>query len=273
MIEIVGGGLIGLSCAWELGRRGIDAVVYEREPMGVESSSWAGAGMLAPDAEIFPDGLWQAIANESAAMYPAWVAALGGAVDFVAANQGSEGHVNPRDLVRELSAKVRVLQRRVGSLSELEGEQVVVCAGAWSSQLGELPGVEPVKGYLLAWDGFAPGTLPAILRDGHTYVLQRNGGRVIAGSTEERIGFDMTIDALRIAELQSRAEGLWTPLLGLLPDDAWCGLRPASLDLRPVVRRLDARTVAAYGHYRNGILLAPWTARWVADEIQRQLGK
>ena len=103
--------------------------------------------------------------------------------------------------------------------------------------------------------------------------MQRRGGRVIAGSTEERIGFDMAIDGLRIAELQLRAERLWTPLLGLAPDDVWCGLRPASLDLKPIVRRLDARTVAAYGHYRNGILLSPWTARWVADEIQRQLGK
>ena len=273
MIEIVGGGLIGLSCAWELGRRGIDAVVYEREPLGSGSASWAGAGMLAADGESFPDELWQAIAHESAAMYPAWVAALGGSVDFVAATEASEGQVDPRDLLRELSAKVRVVRRSVASLSELDGEQIVVCAGAWSSQLGAVPAVEPVKGFLLAWDGFAPGTLPAILRDGHTYVLQRRGGRVIAGSTEERIGFDFAMDGLRIGELQLRAERLWTPLVGVVPDDAWCGLRPASLDLRPVLRRLDARTVAAYGHYRNGILLAPWTGRWVADEIQRQLGK
>lgn len=273
MIEIVGGGLIGLSCAWELGRRGIDAIVYEREPMGTGAASWAGAGMLAAATEAFPDEEWRRIAGESAAMYAAWVAAIGGSIDFVPASAAGEGHVDPRDLLRELSARVTVRRREVAALDELNGEQVVVCAGAWASALGDLPAVEPIKGYLIAWDHIAPGTLPGILRDGHTYVLQRRGGRVIAGSTEERVGFDRTMDAARLRELGERAGALWPRLKGLTPDAAWCGLRPASLDLRPIVRRIDARTVAAYGHYRNGILLAPWTARWVADEIQRQLGQ
>lgn len=229
--------------------------------------------MLAAAAEAFPDAEWQRIANESAAMYPEWVAAIGGSIDFVAAGEAGEGHVDPRDLLRELSAQVEVRRRDVASLDELDGEQVVVCAGAWASRLGGMPTVEPIKGYLLAWDGFSPGTLPGILRSGHTYVFQRRGGRVIAGSTEERVGFDRTMDAARLRELGERAVELCPALKGARPDTAWCGLRPASLDLRPVLRRIDQRTVAAYGHYRNGILLAPWTARWVAGEIQRQLGK
>ena len=273
VIEIVGGGLIGLSCAWELGRRGLDAIVYEQDPGGKGSSSWAGAGMLAAHAEAFPDEIWQQNALESAAMYPAWVAALGGAIDFIPESAVGEGHVDPRDLLRELRARVQIERRMISRLDELSGEQIVICAGAWSGLLGPIPLVEPVKGYLLAWDGFAAGSIEAILRDGHSYVFQRRGGRVIAGSTEERIGFDRSIDAARVAELRIRAETLWEPLKGTDPDDVWCGFRPATPDAHPVVRRLDARTVAAYGHYRNGILLAPWTARWVADEIQRQLGK
>lgn len=271
MIEIVGGGLIGLSCAWELQQRGLDVVVYERDLSRTTSSSWAGAGMLGALAETFPDETWRLRALASAAMYPAWVERLGGVVDFSPSGEQADGQVDPRDLLRELNRRVRVEEREVQTLAELSGEQIVVCAGAWG--LTGLPSVEPVKGYLLAWDGIAAGTLKGILRDGHTYILQRNAGRVIAGSTEQRIGFDKTMDEAVIAELLARAERLW-PLLQSIPvAERWFGFRPAAQMDVPELRRLDERIVLAYGHYRNGILLAPWTARWVADEVQRQLGK
>ncbi|MCX6611810.1 MAG: FAD-dependent oxidoreductase [Acidobacteria bacterium] len=271
MIEIVGGGLIGLGCAWELQQRGIDVVVYERDLSRRTSASWAGAGMLGALAETFPDEVWRQRALASAAMYRGWVEALGGSVDFYEGGADADGHVDPRDLLRELSLRVPVKERVVSSLGELEGEQVVVCAGAWG--LPGLPAVEPVKGYLLAWDGLPAGSLRGILRDGHTYILQRENGRVIAGSTEERISFDGSMDAQVISGLRERAEEVW-PLLKTMPvTDCWFGYRPAAAGAVPVLRRLDERVVLAYGHYRNGILLAPWTARWVADEVQRQLGK
>lgn len=271
VIEIVGGGLIGLSCGWELQQRGYDVVVYEMDLSRIKSSSWAGAGMLGAHAESFPDEAWRQRAFESAAMYGAWVERLGGTIDYHAGREGEDGHVDPRDLLRELTKRVAIVDRRVDSLGTLLGEQVVVCAGAWAGTLGGLPLVEPVKGYLLAWDGIAPGTLAGILRDGHTYILQRKNGRVIAGSTEQRIGFDRSMDQNWISELQSRAQSLWPLLKGREVAEVWFGFRPGSES--PVVRRINERVVAAYGHYRNGILLAPWTARWVADEIQRQLGK
>ncbi len=273
VIEIVGGGLIGLSCAWELRRRSFDVVVYEMDRERTGSSSWAGAGMIAAHGETFPDDTWQQRALQSAAMYPSWVTALGGNIDFCPPTPTEDGHVDPRDLLRELDKTTKLEFRKIDHLDDLNGEQVIVCAGAWSSQLGDLPAVEPVKGYLLAWDGIARGSLSSILRDGHTYVFQRQNGRVIAGSTEQRIGFDRSTDPTWISDLQQRAQTLWPPLKGLSFDDSWLGLRPATADGFPVVQRIHSRCIAAYGHYRNGILLAPWTARWVADEVQRQLGK
>ncbi len=44
-VAIVGGGVIGLSMAYELSRRGHDVVVTERERLG-RQSSWAGAGVF-----------------------------------------------------------------------------------------------------------------------------------------------------------------------------------------------------------------------------------
>ncbi len=269
----MGGGLIGLSCAWELQERGREVVVYEREESRRGSASWAGAGMLGALAETFPDEEWQRRALASARMYPEWVKRLGGQIDFVAGGEAFDGHVDPRDLLRELTARVRVEEREVQGLDELQGEQVVVCAGAWASRLAGVPEVEPVKGYILAWDGLPPGQLRGIVREGHTYILQRLSGRIIVGSTEERIGFDAGVDAARVEELRQRAVALVPELGGLPVSDVWFGFRPAAAGDVPVLRRLDERVVLAYGHYRNGILLAPWTARWVADEIQRQLGK
>jgi glycine/D-amino acid oxidase-like deaminating enzyme len=266
VIEIVGGGLIGLSCAWELQHRGLKVVVYERDLSRHQSASWAGAGMLGALQETFPDGIWQARALESARMYPEWVKRIGGDIDFVASGEDADGHVDPRDLLRELTGQVRVVERSVGALSELEGEQIVVCAGAWG--LPGMPQVEPVKGYLIGWDGLPAGSIEGILREGHTYVFQRRRGRVIAGSTEQRIGFDERVEDSLVADLKARAEAVAPILRGRAVAEVWSGFRPACGGDVPLVERLNERVIAAYGHYRNGILLAPWTARWVAGEVQ-----
>ena len=44
---IVGGGVVGLSLAWELARAGRAVHLIERDPNG-EGTSWAGAGILPP---------------------------------------------------------------------------------------------------------------------------------------------------------------------------------------------------------------------------------
>ena len=47
---VVGGGVIGLACAWRLAQRGLDVVVLERDRPGAGASDVA-AGMLAPVGE------------------------------------------------------------------------------------------------------------------------------------------------------------------------------------------------------------------------------
>lgn len=50
-IVIVGGGLIGLLCAWYLAENGENSVLFDRQSVGKESS-WAGGGILSP---LYPD--------------------------------------------------------------------------------------------------------------------------------------------------------------------------------------------------------------------------
>jgi glycine oxidase len=74
-VAVVGGGVIGLSVARELGRRGARVVLIERGELGAESS-WAAAGMLAPQVEAGAADAFFAFASASRDAYPDFARAL-----------------------------------------------------------------------------------------------------------------------------------------------------------------------------------------------------
>ena len=66
---IIGGGIVGLSIARELHKRGArEITVLERGEAGKEAS-WAAAGMLSPDIESSPDGHFYRLCRRSLSMY------------------------------------------------------------------------------------------------------------------------------------------------------------------------------------------------------------
>lgn len=68
---IVGGGVIGLSLAWELNRRGSDVALFERDRLG-RATSWAGAGILPPaNFDTATDPLDQ-LRGLSHQLFPQW---------------------------------------------------------------------------------------------------------------------------------------------------------------------------------------------------------
>lgn len=188
--------------------------------------------------------------------------------------------VNPREIVAALCSVCRALgvslieNRAVENSASLESfDASVIAAGAWSSQLiPGLPAAEPVKGHLIGYRQ-APGTCRVIVRHRHTYLLQRAGGLLIAGSSEEHAGFDRSVDERIIADLRARAAFLLPHLASETPAEAWTGLRPASDALRTGAHGASGRLYLAYGHFRNGILLAPVTARDLAAEITANFEK
>ena len=295
---IVGAGLIGASLAWRLGQRGHQITLVDAGSFCGEASH-AGAGMLSPEGEHFPDALWADRARLSHALYPAFVAELeresGRAIDYSVCGAIEDGHcfpteaiVDPRDLALALRGalhryEVHLLEHRAISAIEIrddgrvyagkiEADAAVIAAGAWSGQItvnGQpLPATVPVKGYLLGYHG-APRLGP-IRRQGHTYILQRSNGYTIAGSTEESIGYSRDIDSDLVADLHARAGRLWPPLASLEPTDVWSGLRPGTASGRIYTEQFGSDPLwLAYGHYRNGILLAPWTADYLVEAITR----
>lgn len=87
------------------------------------------------------------------------------------------------------------------------------------------------------------------------------------------MGFDRALDAAIVADIKARACEL-LPRLRTAPEPvSWLGFRPAIEGFEPVIGRLgDTCLWQAYGHYLNGILLAPATAARVAGEIATYAG-
>lgn len=149
---------------------------------------------------------------------------------------------------------------------------VVVAAGSWSGQLAPGGGeralrVRPVKGQTLRLrDPAGPGLLQRPIRYEGGYLVPRADGRYVLGATVEERGFDMASTAGATYELLRDCHELVPGISELEIEELCVGVRPGTPDNVPAVGR-DSRAglIWATGHYRNGILLAPLTARLVVD--------
>jgi glycine/D-amino acid oxidase-like deaminating enzyme len=106
------------------------------------------------------------------------------------------------------------------------------------------------------------------VRHEHTYLLQRRNGTLIAGSSTEDVGFDRTIDPSVVNDIRLRASKLLPVLASIEPSASWLGFRPAfEAESAPMIGQIGDQLWAACGHYRNGILLAPETARLITESV------
>jgi len=149
---------------------------------------------------------------------------------------------------------------------------VVIAAGAWSGEVAG-PGIpplpsSPVRGQILC---LGPAAAPVFPIFSHLcYLVPRRDGRVLAGSTMEQAGFDRSVTGAGLRDLSAGALAL-VPALATAPfHSAWAGLRPAHPDGLPAIGRAAPGLLYACGHLRNGILLAPVTARVVARLLADQ---
>jgi glycine oxidase len=152
----------------------------------------------------------------------------------------------------------------------LAAGRVIAAAGAWTNLLEgmSMPPVRPVRGQLLhvSWPG---PRVPTILWGPGCYVVPRADGTLLVGATAEEAGFDERTTGAGVAGLLDAARQLLPALRDDALIEARVGLRPATPDELPVLGP-DTRTPAlvhASGHYRNGVLLAPLTAKLIADVV------
>ncbi len=100
------------------------------------------------------------------------------------------------------------------------------------------------------------------------YLIPRSDGRMLIGATQEEAGFDKQTVPETIQKLRQAALDLVPHLAEARILEAWAGLRPGTPDGLPI---LGATATPGYfvatGHFRDGILLAPVTAKLMAQMI------
>jgi len=149
-------------------------------------------------------------------------------------------------------------------------ERVIIAAGAWSGRLlgalGHPLPVQPVRGQMLLYDG-QPGLLRSVVLLGGHYAIPRRDGRILVGSTMEESGFDKSVTAEARAALTAAGEAMIPALAGLPIERHWAGLRPGSPTGVPFIGPHPALAglYVNAGHHRNGVVLAPASARLLAD--------
>ena len=346
-VLIVGGGVIGLTIARALRKRGVrNVTLIERGQLGAEAS-WAAGGILAPQIEADrPDEFFR-LACASRDLYPEFADALneesginveldvtgtlflgfaeegeselrhrydwqtkaGLAVEWLSAGDARalEPRISsavrcalrfPNDVQienRKLVSALALANERLGvrlvsgcevnelcvvegrvcgvetSVGPLSAPVIVLAAGAWTSliksRLATIQ-IEPVRGQMLCFKADPP-IAQHVIYSALGYLVPRRDGRVLAGSTAERVGFDKSVTEDGLNSIKSMAIEIVPAVAGLPLDSSWAGLRPRAADDLPVLGPCEgvAGLFYATGHYRNGILLAPITGELIAEAI------
>ncbi len=346
-VLVLGAGVIGVSIADELARRGASVTVLDMRSAG-QGASQASAGILAPYSEAhertpllemgtrslalfdaFVDGLRDRsgrsvhyaragtldvalddVDESRLRAVRAWLDAAGVPTEWLdehalrsfepsVAPSARGGLFNPAHGWAGVASLVAALvqsARLAGAVFEspVEAAEIaphktgvvvragdrrypadaaILAAGSWSGRI-KIAGVRPmpirpVRGQLLhlRWPDAEP---PArVVWGTDCYAVPWPDGSLLVGATVEDAGFHEDVTAEGLRELTSAAGELLPATKNASLVAARVGLRPASPDGLPVIgplRDMPAVTVAT-GHYRNGVLLAPLTAKIVADAV------
>jgi len=348
-VVIIGGGVIGLSLAYELAGHGQRVTLLERGQFGREAS-WAGAGILPPARPFEGAPPEHALLALSTQLHPQWhdellsetgidngyrrcggwylatnhdeLSGLQSLASFYRGTGLEAALHTPTELetlepalakstllgglllndeaqIRNpwhLRALLAACQRRGVELRpacellgfETDGPRVVraqtsqgsfaapqfcITAGCWSGVVAKLLAVpipvRPMRGQIVLFQ-LPKRPLQRVVNLGPRYLVPREDGHILAGSTEEDVGFDRSTTEDGIAGLCELAYWLCPALRDATIQRTWAGLRPNTPDGQPCLGRLPdwENVLLASGHFRSGLTLSCATA-----VVMRQLIK
>lgn len=312
-ITVLGAGIVGLTIADELQRRG--HVVTAVDPGPARGASYAAAGMLSPAAEVWHGeedvlrlglaslALWPELAArlgvelreggtllvgydagdvQQVERQVALVARLGHAAELLppaavrtiepglartagGALLAAEASVDPRAVCAALLRRVPVVATDPG-----DAEVTVVATGAllpepWRhlvrgvrGEVLRLRSDDPPSRTVRGWVGGEP-----------VYLVPRADGEVVVGATSEEHAAPPVVSAGGVLRLLAAARALWPALDRAELLETTARDRPATADGLPLIGPSGIEGVLlAAGHFRHGVLLAPLTARLVADHVE-----
>jgi len=243
-------------------REGRAQVLGRRELSKLEPSlagDLAGAIYFPTDCRIVPPALFRAV----------HLAALAHGVEFRTG----------KSAVKLLTTTTKKGESRALGIELDDGstalaDVTVVAAGSWTTLLPGLPlarsAIVPARGQLVELDLGAPRL--GRLAFGHgVYLIPRADGRVLVGSTLEFVGYRKAVTASGLHHLLGAAIRIVPELAQAEVTSSWSNFRPYTQDEMPLLGSVGMpNLIVASGHHRNGILLAPVTARIVSALV---LGK
>jgi len=325
-VAIAGAGVIGLSCAFELVRRGARVTLFDPADIS-QSTSWAAAGMIAPAYELMLHGgqiddAMSTLCFASADHWPDWARAVreasglpvghdtrptlaiartgeevvrldalfeqlraGGKQVFrpvhglivggarSALQLCSDHQVDNRKLLTALKAAIgrgggKLVRQAVETRDEIEALAGEVDAIVWARGTRETCVSNMVKGQALALHPVAGGPTQ-VIRYGGGYIVPK-ADRIVIGATSEADFASAEVSYKATDALLQEARAVCPALSGARVSERWSGLRPLAPSGLPVIGRLGEGKddFVATAHYRNGILLAPVTAKLIADAVE-----
>lgn len=186
--------------------------------------------------------------------------------------------LNRIEIVENTEVKSLLIENKrvVGAATggeKFAAETVVLATGAWTSLIKAdgltMPFVKPIRGQITSYQT-AKRLFKTVIYSPRAYLVPRRDGRILAGATIEDVGFDKSVTADGIDFLRENALEIAPSLISLEASESWAGLRPRAADGLPILGAFSPdieNLFVATAHYRNGILLAPQTAKILADAI------
>ncbi len=345
-VLIIGGGIIGLSIARELRKKGVDRVkiLEKNSACGMEASS-AAAGMLAPQAEADKADDFFDFCSASRDLYPNFAKELFAetGIDIELDQTGTlylafteedaeelekrfdwqkktnlkveklnskevldiEPNISPdvlfglrfpmdwqvenRKIIEALSrAESGFIKGEVRSLlfennkiigvetntEKIYAPIVIIASGAWTSLIKDKFNllsnikVKPIRGQMIALNDNGK-LFRHIIYSRRGYAVPRKDHRILVGATVEDVGFYSETTNAANALLSKIAFEISPEFENLSLKETWVGMRPFAADGLPILGEFPEieNLFIATAHYRNGILLAPLTAKILIDKI------
>ena len=150
-------------------------------------------------------------------------------------------------------------------------DNVIVCGGAWTKYISKLTqsiDIEPVRGQMLL---FKPDKklLSHIVLKEKAYLIPRQDGHILCGSTLEHVGFENYVTEQARDELKAFAYQIVPELMNYEVKQQWSALRPGTKRDVPYISKhpdIDGLFINS-GHYRYGIVMSIASARLTAELI------
>lgn len=154
-------------------------------------------------------------------------------------------------------------------------DQVVLATGAWSQTWAEPLGldipVKPVHGQMALFKT-PKNWLPTMCMNKVMYLIPREDGHIVCGSSMNSFGFDHTTKP----EIQQNILDAVTEMVPELRQfplvHQWAGLRPSSPTGVPYIGQIPEikNLWANFGHFRNGLCMGPASAQLLRELMLNQ---